>query len=361
MSNLSKERLKVAVGLSGGVDSAVSAKLLLDQGYEVTGVFIQCWDNNNPAYLNNCSAEEDRAAAAAVASHLNIKLISLDFVKEYKEKVLSHFYSEYQSGRTPNPDIVCNSVIKFGLFYDWARANGYNYIATGHYARNINPKPGTYQLYTGVDIKKDQSYFLYQLTQDHLAHILFPLGGMHKLQVRSIAESVGLPNYARQDSVGICFIGEIPLKDFISHEIPISVGPVISKDGQVLGKHNGIHLYTIGQRHGFEITKYQGQPLYVLRKMKSTNTLVVGAKADAYTDSFEVSDVNFISEYQESFTCSVRIRHLGTLLPARVVMAENIAHVCLDIKAFAVAEGQSAVFYDGDRVVGGGIISVASY
>ncbi len=361
MSEIQKNQLKVAVGLSGGVDSAVCAKLLLDQGYDVTGVFIQCWDSNNPDYLNSCSAEEDRAHAISVASHLNIRLIHLDFVEEYKTKVLSYFYSEYKAGRTPNPDVVCNKIIKFGLFYDWCMAKGYSHIATGHYARIKNQNGLDWQLLTGVDIKKDQSYFLYELSQDKLAHILFPLGELLKTDVRKIAKESALPNWDRPDSVGICFVGDIPLKDFISHEVPISDGCVINKAGEVIGKHKGIHFYTVGQRHGFDVNLYQGQALYVLKKIKASNTLIVGTKEDAYTDKFEISNLHFVNAQATAFECNIRIRHLGGLIPAEVSIKGDMAYINLKSKAFAVAEGQSAVFYSGDTVIGGGVISVASY
>ncbi|MBT6401248.1 tRNA 2-thiouridine(34) synthase MnmA [candidate division WWE3 bacterium] len=346
MSN--KSKIKVAVGLSGGVDSAVSAYLLKEEGYDVVGVYMQCWD----AKADGCTAEEDRADAAKVAAHLGIKFKSLDFVKEYKENVIEHFYDEYKAGRTPNPDVLCNKEIKFGMFLDWAVAEGFNYVATGHYARVIEDV-GEFKLLRGIDDSKDQSYFLYLLNQDQLSKTLFPLGLIKKEKVREIAEEVGFHNADKADSVGICFIGEVDIKEFLKKRIDEKLGDVVNKDGEVIGDHDGVWFYTIGQRHGFRTSKYHGMPLYVTGKDVGTNQLIVGYAKDGERENFEVDDVHWIGkDLGDSLDCTVRIRHLGELYEARY--EEGL--VKLKYPTFGVAPGQSAVFYVGEHTVGGGVI-----
>ncbi|OGC50151.1 tRNA 2-thiouridine(34) synthase MnmA [candidate division WWE3 bacterium RIFCSPLOWO2_01_FULL_37_15] len=355
MVNLSKNKLKVAVGLSGGVDSSVAAYLLKEQGYEVVGVHMQCWDQRG----DGCTADRDRADAAEVAGILGIKFVVLDFVKEYKEKVINYFYSEYEKGRTPNPDVMCNKEIKFGMFLDWAVGAGFNYIATGHYARILNDS-GVYKLLKGVDQSKDQSYFLYLLGQEQLSKTLFPVGDKHKKEVRAIAKKTGLPTHSKTDSVGICFIGDIDVKEFLKQRLPNKEGNVVNSKGEVIGKHEGIWFYTIGQRHGFSIDKYQGLPMYVIDKNVGKNELVVGFAKEAERKSFEVSDLHWIAEdllrSHISISCDVRIRHLGDLYKAALSNGGENGKVLLEDSVFGVAPGQSAVFYIGDELVGGGII-----
>src|SRR3972149_909916 len=219
--------MRVAVGLSGGVDSAVSAHLLKEQGYDVTGVYMQCWDSK----ADGCRADEDRAEALKVAEHLGIPFKHLDFIKEYKAKVIDYFYCEYEAGRTPNPDVLCNKEIKFGMFLDWALENGFEKVATGHYAR-VENSAGGYSLLKGVDETKDQSYFLYLLGQEQLSKTIFPVGEMTKAEVRKLAKSSKLPNSDRPDSVGICFIGEVDIRDFLKKKIKTSPGNVLKQSGE---------------------------------------------------------------------------------------------------------------------------------
>jgi tRNA-uridine 2-sulfurtransferase len=345
--------LKVAVGLSGGVDSSVAAYLLKDQGYDVTGVYMQCWEEK----ADGCKADEDRADAVAVASKLGIKIEHLNFIKPYKDKVIEYFYREYEAGRTPNPDVICNRDIKFGLFMEWAEEKGFDMVATGHYAR-IEHVKGKYRLLRGVDESKDQSYFLYLLGQEHLAKTLFPLGGMLKNDVRELAKKVGIPTYDKPDSVGICFIGEVDIVDFLKKRLKEVPGEVVNRKGEVLGSHKGVHFYTIGQRRGFEIVKYVGLPLYVVDKDVKNNRLIVGFADEVNKAEFGVSDLHWIAgDPGASFGAEVRVRHLGDLYPASVeIEGESEALVTLDTPVFGVAPGQSAVFYQGEEVLGGGVI-----
>ncbi len=345
---------KVAIGLSGGVDSSVSAYLLMKDGYDVTGVHIKCWDSKG----DGCTADQDRADAVAVATKLGIKFEGLDFVKEYKEKVIEYFYSEYTLGRTPNPDVLCNKEIKFGMFLEWAAGNGFDAVATGHYARVVRNNSYT-SLHQGVDASKDQSYFLYTLSQDQLSRALFPVGGMRKSEIRSIAKELELVTATKPDSMGICFVGKVDIKDFLKNRLPEKPGDVINTKGQVIGCHDGAHFYTIGQRHGFEVTKYVGMPMYVLSKDIPNNILVVGSYEQAKRDSFEVELLNQIKpDLTFPLKCLVRIRHLGELLEC-VVSKDSVTNnltVSLQNKTFGVAPGQSAVFYVGDEVTFGGVI-----
>lgn len=351
---------KVAVGMSGGVDSSVAAFLLKEAGYAVTGVYMQCWD----AKADGCRAEEDRADAVQVAAKLDLPFLSLDFVKEYKERVISHFYAEYRAGRTPNPDVLCNKEIKFGMFLDWALKEGFDFVATGHYAR-VKASQNTgdlvkYKLLKGLDDNKDQSYFLYLLGQEQLSKTLFPLGNMKKAEIREIAAQQGLHTALKPDSVGICFIGEVDIKEFLKKRIDMKVGTVVTSKGEVLGEHDGVWFYTIGQRHGFRINKYVGLPLYVIGKDVAKNELIVGFMGEVNRSEFLVENVHWIgAESNTPFRCDVRIRHLGELYPCAIVKGVGVGclKVKLDDALFGVAPGQSAVFYLGDEVIGGGVIA----
>lgn len=351
----------MAVGISGGVDSSAAAYLLKKRGYDVVGVYIQCWESK----ADGCTANEDRASAVAVCAHLGIKFVHLDFISQYKAKVIEYFYREYEVGRTPNPDVMCNKEIKFGLFLEWAMKNGFDYVATGHYARveavgngvessDAADGDGGFKLLKGVDETKDQSYFLYLLGQEVLARTLFPLGELKKSEVREIAGKVGLPTYNRPDSMGICFIGDIDVRKFLEERIAPKKGEVVSGDGEVIGEHGGAWFYTIGQRHGFTITKYQGLPMYVVDKNVEENVVVVGPIGQTSKDCFEVEKVHWIGGSPEfPLDCEVRVRHLGKL--ARCTISPSLS-VKLETPIFGIAPGQSAVFYAGDEVLGGGVI-----
>jgi len=350
--------IKVVVGISGGVDSAVAAALLKEQGYDVTGVYLQCWDFDRPG----CGGDSDRNDAIHVASTLGIKFKHLDFIKEYGDLVMNYFYSEYEAGRTPNPDVLCNKEVKFGLFMDWSLENGFDYVATGHYAglRELTDKLGSscVHLLSGADTGKDQSYFLYRLNQDQLKHALFPLGGMQKEDVRNKAKEVGFRIHNKPDSVGICFIGEVNLQDLLKERIKVKSGEVLSLTGEIIGHHEGACFYTVGQRHGFTVTKYVGRPMYVVAKDIESNRIIVGSKEDASKDVFYVKDLSWICEEPDfPFENLVRIRNLGKFHSAKVSVGTNKwLEVITDEPLFGVAPGQSAVFYKNREVLGGGII-----
>lgn len=357
-SQKNEKKGKVAVGLSGGVDSAVAAFLLKEQGYEVTGVFMQCWEVKQ----NGCAADADKAYAIQNAAKLGIKFESLNFVSEYKKKVIDYFYEEYQAGRTPNPDVMCNKEIKFGLFYDWAVKNGYDFIATGHYAR-VEEDENKYSIKTGKDVSKDQSYFLYRITQEALSKTLFPVGDLLKKDIRKIAEEQNLPSAKREESMGICFIGEVDIKKFLEERIEHKKGNVVDIKGNIIGDHDGVWFLTIGQRHGFNLKKYFGNPMYVISKNSEKNEVVVGTREEALRSDFRVSDVSWINEdpFEKSanLKCLVRIRHLGEFYDCDVKKGvDGGLNVLLKNPAFGVAPGQSAVFYNSDVVLGGGIIEI---
>ena len=345
--------MKIAVGLSGGVDSSVVLLMLKEQGFEVTGVHMQCWDYNE----EGCTGEKDKADAVSICTQLNVPFKFLDYQKEYNQRVIDNFYEEYENGRTPNPDILCNKEIKFGLFLDWALENGFDMVATGHYAKIM--KTDIPRLFIPKDTTKDQTYFLYRISNEKLSKILFPLGDLLKSEVKEIAFQNNLKNYNKPESMGICFIGKINVKDFLKRRISEKSGNVLNLRGEVIGKHKGVPFYTIGQRHGFEIYKYTGEPMYVIKKIAADNTIIVGSEEEARTSVFNVQEISFLSEYLEgSQKLLVRIRHLGELHNADVGFREGTAFVTLHEKVFAVAPGQSCVFYsENGQVMGGGIIS----
>ncbi len=359
--------VKVAVGLSGGVDSSVAAKVLMDEGFDVTGVHMQCWDYNLPG----CKGNEDRRDAIKIASTLGIPFKDLNFVSEYKDTVLKYFFEEVAAGKTPNPDIMCNKEIKFGLFLKWALNQGFDFVATGHYAR-IVPTNNEFDLFSGEDQGKDQSYFLYRIGQDALAHSIFPLGDYTKSETREFAKKFNLATAAKPDSVGICFIGDINVSDFIREHVKVEKGPVVNTEGLVIGEHEGVPLYTIGQRHGFRLDKYVGMPVYVVKKDAKTNTLTVGFAKDSEVKEFEVADLSFIRpayrhrfEESSALHCFVRIRNLGEKMACTLSFKKQegtqgaVLNVELEEYTVGVAPGQSAVFYDFDdkgKVLGGGVI-----
>ena len=267
---------KVVVGLSGGVDSSVSAWLLKEQGYEVIGLFMKNWEDDDDSEY--CSSRQDFIDATSVADVVGIDIEAVNFAKEYKDRVFSNFLEEYSAGRTPNPDILCNSEIKFRAFLDHAMRMGADWIATGHYARVQRPEgvDGPTELLRGIDPGKDQSYFLHRLSQEQIARVLFPVGNMFKTDVRRIAEEIGLPNAKKKDSTGICFIGERPFREFLNRYLPTQPGPIRTPDGKVVGEHVGLAFYTLGQRKGIGVGGQHdstGEPWFVAKKDLKTNTL----------------------------------------------------------------------------------------
>ena len=344
--------IRVAVGLSGGVDSAVAAALLKKQGYEVIGVHLFCYDEGP-----YCTAPEDRKMAVRVAAHLKIPILVWDLHRQYRSKVIRYFFDEYKAGRTPNPDVVCNREIKFGIFMEKAlRDLKVDHVATGHYARIKEDKDG-FHLLRGVDESKDQSYFLYQLSQKQLEQIMFPIGGYTKKEVREIAQELNLPNKTRPDSQGICFIGPVPVAKFLRERLPAKSGPVVDSKGEIIGEHDGVWFFTEGQRHGFRLFKTTGLPLYVIGKDVKKNILTVGRGGEARVRQFEIEKPHWIGKLGD--IKNVRIRHLGEILSAKLTGLK----VTLKEPIFGVAPGQSAVFYGStgsprvaEEVLGGGVI-----
>lgn len=359
---------RVALGMSGGVDSSTCAHLLIEQGYEVVGVYLECWR------APGCRSEEDRKDALKIALELDIPFKVLDFKDAYRDRVVEYFFDEYQKGRTPNPDVMCNKEIKFGLFYEWAMQEGFDFVATGHYAKIMKDETHTY-LTVPKDTHKDQTYFLYLITEEQLQHTLFPLEDLTKDEVRKEAKKRGLHVSDKKDSVGICFIGDINVHEFLKERLGENPGEVVDSSGLVIGAHKGLWFYTVGQRSGFSInqttivqhtdgtsvTKHNIPPFYVIAKKPQSNQLVVGFGSETLTQSFSVSNLHWITRapsVAESQNVLVRIRHTGELLTC--TLQDNKVQLASATKG--VAEGQSAVFYlqkpEGTLCLGGGVITL---
>lgn len=349
---------KVVVGLSGGVDSSVAAYLLKKQGYEVVGLFMRNWVEEEGGA---CTAEEDFNDVRRVAAVLDIPYYVVDFSKEYYDKVFKLFVDEYAKGRTPNPDVLCNKVIKFDAFREYALSFGAEYIATGHYA-GVRKEDGVNYLLKCKDQNKDQTYFLNQLSSDQLEGVIFPLQDISdKSEVRRIASEIGLPTAEKKDSTGVCFIGERNFRKFLSEYIPMKEGLMKTLDGKVVGKHNGVFYYTIGQRHGLQIGGGgTGEPWFVVDKDVKTNVLTVnqGECKELYAESVTCNDFNFISKpfAVGSYEVECRIRHRQPLFKATLIKTENEVIVDFSQPIRGVAAGQYAVCYVGDVCIGGGVI-----
>ncbi|MDH6367719.1 MULTISPECIES: tRNA 2-thiouridine(34) synthase MnmA [Breznakia] len=360
---------KILVGLSGGVDSAVAAYLLKEQGYDITCAFMRNWDayaNNdiagNPTIQNDiCPQEEDYNDAKKVADKLGLELLRVDFVEEYWNQVFTYFIDEYKKGRTPNPDILCNKYIKFDSFMKFAKANGFDYVATGHYARVVHNDDESVML-RGTDSNKDQTYFLCQVSQDALAKALFPIGDIDKPRVREIAKELDLNVATKKDSTGICFIGERNFREFLTNYIPAKNGRIIDIDtGNDLGEHVGVLYYTIGQRKGLGIGG-EGGPWFVVGKDVETNELYVAAKEDnpwLLSTSCRVSGVNWFSRKKRPETCKAtakfRYRQKDNDVEIKIISDDEVM-VYYPQGVAAVTPGQEAVFYDGEICLGGGVI-----
>lgn len=343
------------MGISGGVDSAVSAALLQQAGYEVTGVFIKIKLSGYP-----CPAAQDRIEAMRVGAHLKIPFKEIDLSQEYEQAVFRLSLKDFEAGRTPNPDALCNREIKFGVFFDFARAQGADYVATGHYAQTEAGR-----LFVSKDANKDQSYFLWAVPEEKLRHTLFPIGHLEKKEVRALAKKFGLPNAVRPDSQGLCFLGDIGIDQLLEQEITHEPGDVLSLEGERIGTHKGVRLYTLGERHGFSLFSLpQGErdmkPHYVIAKDIAANTITVSDSPlprNAKDTEVTITDVNWIGEV-ENGACEARYRYRGSLVPAMVTKNALGAQVILQ-KPFYIPLGQSLVLYRGSTCLGGGVISDA--
>jgi tRNA-uridine 2-sulfurtransferase len=355
--------MKIVVGLSGGVDSAVAALLLKRAGHDVTGIFMKNWEDDDDDQY--CSTREDLVDAVSAAEKIGIEVDAVNFAAEYRERVFASFLEEYRAGRTPNPDVLCNAEIKFRAFLDHAMALGADKIATGHYAR-VEERDGKHLLLKGLDPGKDQSYFLHRLTQAQLARTLFPVGHLRKSEVRRIALEAGLPNHAKRDSTGICFIGERPFREFLSRYLPREPGPMVTPEGVRVGEHQGLMYYTIGQRQGLGIGGRRddsGEPWYVAGKDLATNALTVVQGHDhvlLLRRDLAAGDASWIrgvppEEAAHPMAAKTRYRQSDA---ACVVRVDDERAFSLDFESpqWAVTPGQSAVLYRGDECLGGGVI-----
>lgn len=356
---------KVVVGMSGGVDSSVTAYLLKEQGYDVIGVFMKNWEEKDDKGV--CVAEKDYADVIKVCEQLDIPYYSINFEKEYWDKVFTYFLDEYKKGRTPNPDIMCNKEIKFKAFLDYALTLGADYVATGHYAQVKRDQDGLVHMLRGKDNNKDQTYFLSQLSQEQLQKTMFPLGHLEKPEVREIAERAGLVTAKKKDSTGICFIGEKNFKEFLSQYLPAQPGRMMTMDGRDMGQHAGLMYYTIGQRGGLGIGGQQGgdnEPWFVVGKDLSQNILYVGQgfyHDHLMSTSLDASQVHFTKEMPEEFTmeCTAKFRYRQPDSKVTVTVKGDKAVVNFDHPQRAITPGQAVVFYDGEECLGGGLIDRA--
>ncbi|MDP3726262.1 MAG: tRNA 2-thiouridine(34) synthase MnmA [bacterium] len=353
-----KTRQKVFVAMSGGVDSSVSAALLKKEGYDVAGVFMKVWQ---PDFLK-CSRGDDRLDAMRAAAHLKIPFLTFNFEKEYKKEVIDYMIAEYKTGRTPNPDVTCNKTIKFGAFLKKAKKMGADLIATGHYARVKGGKHT--KLLAGRDKNKDQSYFLWTLTQEQLRQTLFPVGNYTKPNVRELARKFGLPNAERKESQGLCFVGKFDFKEFLKHYIKEKRGEVLGEGGEAIGHHNGALFYTIGERHGFTITKKtpEDPPFYIVAKDIKKNTLTVSPRGKAefgLTKEVVLKNVHWISGNAPDTkkTYQARARYRQPLQNVRYKIQDTRYKIFFEKPQRAISSGQSLVLYNGEKCLGGGIIS----
>ncbi len=373
----------VFVGISGGVDSAVSAAILKKQGYKVVGVFIRTW---TPDFME-CTWRDERRDAMRVCAHLDIPFLECDAEIAYKKKVADYMIEEYKKGNTPNPDVMCNREIKFGIFGNFAKKNGADFIATGHYAcikensfREVtgggvpfrgNPRNGVkelreklFSLKRNQDPSKDQSYFLWTLTQKDLGHTLFPIGHLMKKEVRKLAKEYKIPVATKKDSQGVCFLGKLDMKDFLKHYIKPKKGKVLNEKGEIIGYHQGVVFFTLGERHGFIITKNsdEDKPLYVISKNIKNNTIIVSPMLKLETQKkinkiIICNNVNWIFDLpKENKIYTGQIRYHGELLFCKIKVLQNKKFQIIFKKNVLADKGQSIVIYDGNVCLGGGIV-----
>lgn len=345
-----KSKKKVYMGMSGGVDSSVSAYLLKKQGYEVTGVFIRVWQPDT----GECTWKDERRDAMRVCAHLDIPFVTLDLRDEYKKGVVDYMFKEYAEGNVPNPDVMCNREVKFGAFWKWAKEQGADYIATGHYAQNIDDN-----MFEGADANKDQSYFLWTLEKYELKHILFPIGHLQKPEVRKVAEKAKIPVFDKKDSQGVCFIGQIDMKEFLKQNISTEKGDVLDTGGNVVGEHDGAILYAIGERHGFTIfknTNHQDR-LYIISKDIGKNSITVDTekKVDTGVDNtIRIKNVVLREGLDAIKTCRLRYRQEKVAIKS-IEKKDEHYEVTLK-KPELYSSGQSIVFYNDNMCIGGGVM-----
>lgn len=358
MSNSNK---RVVIGMSGGVDSSVAALLLKEQGYEVIGIFMKNWDDTDE--FGHCTAEEDAEDVRRVCEQIGIPYYTVNFEKQYYDKVFTYFLDEYKRGRTPNPDVMCNREIKFGDFLKKAEELNADYLATGHYARVERSADGTTKLLRGVDSNKDQTYFLNALNQQQLAKAMFPIGHLPKPEVRKIAEAAGLYTAKKKDSTGICFIGERDFKQFLSHYLPAQPGNMVDiVSGEVKGRHDGLMYYTLGQRQGLGIGgSGNGEPWFVVDKDLENNILYVvqGDHPSLYSESLLATDMNWITndDTADTVQCTAKFRYRQPDQEVTVKkLPNNEALITFAKHQKAITPGQAVVLYDGDVCLGGGTI-----
>ncbi len=355
-----KNKIKVFVGVSGGVDSSVALALLKNEGYDVTGVFIKTWQ---PDFIE-CTWKEERRDAIRVCAALDVPFLTFDLENDYKRGVADYMISEYKLGRIPNPDVMCNREVKFGAFWKRAKSMGADFIATGHYAQNIyNKNDESFELVKSIDETKDQSYFLYRLNNKDLSHVLFPIGKYKKSQIRVLAKKFKLPTANKKDSQGICMLGDLDVKDFLSHYIKNKKGNVLNENGEVIGNHDGAYVFALGERHGFTITakNSNSKPYYVISKDMKKNTITVGLKSQnlvpANKAGITISNLSFVNEppvLGKKYTAQIRYHGEFEKCEILEVSKENI-------KIFfknnvLVSPGQSVVLYENIVCLGGGIV-----
>lgn len=352
----------IIVGMSGGVDSSVTAWLLKDAGFRVEGLFMKNWDEDDGTEY--CTAQQDLADAQAVCDAIGIKLNQANFSAEYWDNVFANFLEEYRAGRTPNPDVLCNREIKFNVFAEYARLLGADWVATGHYARLDYPDKGKPRLLKGIDQGKDQSYFLQSVSAEQLDHCLFPIGSLEKTEVRRIAADAGLPTFAKKDSTGICFIGERRFDDFLKQYVKGAEGAIVSTDGATLGEHHGLMFHTIGQRQGLGIGGVAGasdEPWYVVEKDLETNTLIVAQGNDhpaLFSSALTCRQIQWIAGEPPALPgrFGVKTRYRQPDQDALIEITEGGYRITFDEPQRAVTPGQWACIYDGDVCLGGGVI-----
>jgi len=354
---MGKIKKNIFVGVSGGVDSSVALAILQEQGHHVVGVFIRTWQ---PEWIE-CTWKKERRDAMRVCAHLNVPFVELNLEDAYKKGVADYMIAEYRLGRTPNPDVMCNREVKFGAFWKWAEAHGADAIATGHYVQNKNGV-----MYRGKDQNKDQSYFLWTLGDDDMEHVVFPVGGFEKKKVRSLADKYQLPTAQKKDSQGICFLGEIDMKDFLGHYINENPGDVLDTQGKVIGEHKGVLFYTLEERHGFsvhpEAKGTSDKPYYIIAKDIPANTITVSSKrneAPTYSKTIFISSVVDQTDcFQDNMECEAQIRYRGEIHQVSIVsFSKDTKKMELKFsEPVLVSPGQSVVLYKKDICLGGGIV-----